>query len=103
MVKPAVRQGAGALLRSATTAAGRANIGPTPRGDLRPAPLPVQIEEVVGLLVGEAGGPPGARIDAALDENRAIRLEHRTNLRREQRDGARGDELMRLESPGARR
>ena len=67
-----------------------------------PVPLPVDVEEMMRWFLVEAGGPPGVWIDGALHDHRAIGLEHRPQLRRQQRDRAVHDELVRREPPCVR-
>ena len=65
-------------------------------------PIPVDVEKMIGRLLDETGGAPRVGIDGALDHHRAIRLEERPQLRRQQRDRAVHDEVMRGESPRVR-
>ena len=61
----------------------------------------VQIEEVVRRLLGEARVAPQIGVDRALDDERPVRLEERAERLGQHVDGARDDELVRLESPRA--
>ena len=63
----------------------------------------VEVEEMVRRLFGEAGVAPQIRIDRTLDDERPVRLEKRAERLGKDVDGARDDELVRLESPGAAR
>ena len=62
----------------------------------------VHVDEVPRALLGPSDRAPEVRVDAVLDDRRLELVEERTNLRGQQRNGARHDELVGLEAPGGR-
>jgi hypothetical protein len=62
-------------------------------------PFPIEVEEVIRVLVGEPGGAPRVGIDDPLHHLGAVLLEKRPQLGRQQRDGALHDEVVCFEAP----
>ena len=62
----------------------------------------VHVEEMIGRFLFPSDRAPQVRIDCALHDERAALFEERPELRRQQRDHAIGDELVRVKTPGGR-
>ena len=67
-----------------------------------PYSLCVEIDEVMRRLFLEARAAPQIRIDRSLDDERTPAFEERSDLRRQERNGAIGDETVGVEAPGHR-